>query len=559
MTAAGRLKLTPSAAANTIPLAMEDRMEATGSGRTCGSTPLVSLPLGWSDRQRRRWAVWLLLLTTLLYFAAVTIHWRIGEDAGLYLNLGRNLARGEGYSLAGKPHAFVPPGYPAFLSALMLAGAKGFLAINLAMCLCGLATVAFSYLMLRDVVGRDYAILLAAVTALANEMHLRSGEVLTDVPFTLLVVAALWLYYRGLRADRPDRRGWEVASLLLVAGCWVRLVGFVLAFGAAAGLLLSAGREGRRRALLAAIIVLAGMAATLAVFYSWHAAYHDPMAPTYARSLDRLATGTSLLERMVRPIRNVYITSGQLSRLYIGQRMPLPVCVILLVAPVLVAMAVRIRRGDRLGPLVVFCYVGGLSAVTWLRTRYLLPLLPLLILYLLEGYGWILSRLFAKRLRGAVTALVVLMVVMVGFNLPQIARRIYYRHRPDYPSAQQKEMWRDSLKAVDFLRGQKPIRGTLFAEQPVGYLADVPCPKISHILLQTAPPPEEISRLLRDWQTRYVVIDLGDERLPFQLALMDYMESLHAERKVFGEVRVYRVPQARDQTVGPASRPATAS
>ncbi|HUT59108.1 MAG TPA: hypothetical protein VNA25_14765, partial [Phycisphaerae bacterium] len=198
-------------------------------------------------------------------------------------------------------------------------------------------------------------------------------------------------------------------------------------------------------------------------------------------------------------------------------------------------------------------------ALTWLRTRYLLPLLPLLILYLLEGYGWILSRLFAKRLRGAVTALVVLMVVMVGFNLPQIARRIYYRHRPDYPSAQQKEMWRDSLKAVDFLRGQKPIRGTLFAEQPVGYLADVPCPKISHILLQTAPPPEEISRLLRDWQTRYVVIDLGDERLPFQLALMDYMESLHAERKVFGEVRVYRVPQARDQTVGPASRPATAS
>ena len=157
MTAAGRLRLTPSAAANTIPLAMEDRMEATGSGQTCGSTPLLSLPLDFSDRQRRRWAVWGVLLTLLLYFAAVTVHWRIGEDAGLYLNLGRNLARGEGYSLAGKPHAFVPPGYPAFLSALMLAGAKGFLAINVAMCLCGLATVAFSYLMLRDLVGRDYA------------------------------------------------------------------------------------------------------------------------------------------------------------------------------------------------------------------------------------------------------------------------------------------------------------------------------------------------------------------------------------------------------------------
>ncbi len=53
----------------------------------------------------------------VLCLACAGPRWQMDPDGGLYLMLGENLARGEGYTLFGEPHAFVPPGFPLFLAA----------------------------------------------------------------------------------------------------------------------------------------------------------------------------------------------------------------------------------------------------------------------------------------------------------------------------------------------------------------------------------------------------------------------------------------------------------
>ena len=56
----------------------------------------------------------------VVWFAlAVSPSWLPTPDSALYLMLGRSLAQGHGYALDGQPHAYVPPGYPLFLAALL--------------------------------------------------------------------------------------------------------------------------------------------------------------------------------------------------------------------------------------------------------------------------------------------------------------------------------------------------------------------------------------------------------------------------------------------------------
>ncbi len=64
---------------------------------------------------RMRWLIFMLLACA--YAAGFTGVWRIGSDASLYMSLGRNLARGLGYTYQGEAHNWVEPGLPLVIAA----------------------------------------------------------------------------------------------------------------------------------------------------------------------------------------------------------------------------------------------------------------------------------------------------------------------------------------------------------------------------------------------------------------------------------------------------------
>ncbi len=504
--------------------------------------------------RRRAWTAAVVLVVLAIYLTGLSPHWYLGKDTGLYMNLARNMVRGEGYTIAGRPHVGVPPGLPWLLAAVIAVFGESFLAINALMCLMGLAAALLTYLLLRELVHRDWALLMTAVLALSREMVDNSGEVLSDLPFMMVLTAALWLYARGLRSHGADRRGWELASVLLVGSLGFRAAGLPAVVAAPIGLVLSAGKAGRRRALLNAALVGVLLGGLCLAFVAYYRANADDRTMSYPEALSTGHRGFSALAWAGRILRSVYDGSAKFSRLITAQSMPRPVSMIVLVAPVLIGMVRRIRRGDRLGPVVTIGYVGALCLLG-LETRYLYPLLPLLALYLIEGWLWIVALLVRGRAAGAAAASGML-IAMLALNLPVTVRNVCRKHLPDYWVMQQHGKWKDHIDAAEFLKARKAPGEALIGLQTVGYLADMPCPTFSMQVLLRAHSPEELWERMRERKVRYVVVDVDEQARPFLSSLRAYLTA--AATPVFqqGVVRVYAIDEAGRPVAGRAAESA---
>ena len=71
-------------------------------------TRLSSRLLAWADAHR--W--WLFGGIILLYAIGFTGRWRVAPDTALYMELGRNVAAGRGFTYHGVHHNWYEPGLP---------------------------------------------------------------------------------------------------------------------------------------------------------------------------------------------------------------------------------------------------------------------------------------------------------------------------------------------------------------------------------------------------------------------------------------------------------------
>ena len=132
-----------------------------------GSNPSLDQVAAQVSRYKRFFAI-----AIVLWFAvAVTPHWIPTSDGALYLMLGRSVAHGEGYTLFGKPHTFVPPGYPLMIASLERIGLGSMLCLNIAMAILGLLTVWLSYRLVSLLASRQVAWLVAVLVGLNATVH----------------------------------------------------------------------------------------------------------------------------------------------------------------------------------------------------------------------------------------------------------------------------------------------------------------------------------------------------------------------------------------------------
>jgi hypothetical protein len=330
-----------------------------------------------------------------------------GDNAG-YMILGEALGGGEGYRdlhLPGTPlHTTYPPFYPAVLAVLgWFGGVQLFKVASLALTT---AAVGLTGVLASRWLGGRSAVFLIGLVAL-NPVLLDYGHwVLSEALFVALVLACLVALDGIAVGDRPqedvrrERRLFVLGLAAASAAFLTRTAGLPLLVAVALWPALERWPRRMSGAVLLAALTAGGWALYQQIAAPGQPGYLgqlllvDPYAPEAGR------TGVAGL--FVRGMENLwqYVSSvlpGSLG-LDASGRGAGPVSLVTGVLVTGLALAGWVGRArDRLGPseLFVFFYV-GLIAVwpsVWTDRRFLLPVLPLLLLYAALGAGRMSTRL----------------------------------------------------------------------------------------------------------------------------------------------------------------------
>ena len=359
----------------------------------------------------RRVFPWLLLFLACLHIAGLNGFWWHTPDSALYLALARSLAEDGVYEWNLRPHTYVWPGFPGLLAVLRAMGIRSFLALNSVIAVFALACVGIACPLYQCVFGSQkkaaVALLLFGTSA---SLFYYSRYILTDVPFTFLVLCGL---YCGLQMNQGSgRRSWlwtAAAALVVGLGVFVRPPGPLLGAALVAGLWLRRGSttRWRTRLLKTTLLVLPALVAWSLWMYRCAAVTEGPPG-SYYQTFFRAARTERYFSYF---IHRAGQTLDFLGRTVGGADLDELGGVVLL-AVALVGVAECLRRGRWEITLFGVFYAIGLFRAAPTR-RYLLPILPIILIWLLEGSdviaGYMLEKMgwvTEKRLR--VTAYVML-------------------------------------------------------------------------------------------------------------------------------------------------------
>mgnify|MGYP001381495133 CR=1 FL=1 len=174
-----------------------------------------------SRHPRILWTIFLLALSVRMIPVALVADrpWRmIAGDSGDYLRMGENILAGRGFTIAVEPpylpNAARTPVYPLFLAGIRAMAGPGLLWIALAQALCGALTAVLVWSLARMADPRPRVALVAALLYVFLPVALAYGAlVMTETLFTLLIVGALWLTFRGAGAlSSRSRLRWAAAA-----------------------------------------------------------------------------------------------------------------------------------------------------------------------------------------------------------------------------------------------------------------------------------------------------------------------------------------------------------
>jgi hypothetical protein len=272
-------------------------MEAqTRSSETSAApaTPLSARLLSWADQHR--W--WLFAAVVVLYAIGFTGRWRVAPDTALYMELGRNLAEGNGFIYHGVRHNWYEPGLPFIISLSFRWFDPGnYLPIHLFMLGCGLASLVLVYHLFRLHAGRPTAVFMTILLAITETFYRYNFQIVTDTPFMVGILCFL-LGYEALnpreeaRATAAQTRwapwwGWVAIAAGTVIMCAFRptIMTFIGALGIATLYHLVRGPHRLRHALILAL--------TIACFIAFRAA--DPRRATPGEAAHREDRLKSLL------------------------------------------------------------------------------------------------------------------------------------------------------------------------------------------------------------------------------------------------------------------------
>ncbi len=349
----------------------------------------------------RRWAEGFgralpaIVVASVLAGQLATVHaghdW--GGDFALYLAHARNLAVGTPYADTGYLYSvrnpFVspptyPPGFPLLLTPVWAWAGTDFAALKTVTIVAFAAAVAIGPLALRGHLSRDERVAWMLLVGANPYLWQFRQSILSDLPFLLCVLGAMAVV--GGPGQPRRRPPWQAVACGVLMGCAValRTVGVALPAALVATALVGRGPD-RRFTVLACAVAGASLCLQNSLVHR-DAAYFDQLLPFIAK-----------------PGAMVALTAGKISGWsggwiamwsgMAGAGVSGAVAVsVLVLAGIGLVYQVRVR-GASIGEFFALIY--GAVILAWPMghdPRFLIPLMPLLIAYMLIGLRALVSR-----------------------------------------------------------------------------------------------------------------------------------------------------------------------
>ncbi|MBM3312958.1 phospholipid carrier-dependent glycosyltransferase [candidate division WOR-3 bacterium] len=394
-------------------------------------------------------------------------------DNARYLILGKALAQGAGYRDLHLPeapeHTQYPPGFPLMLAAVtILGGGVNVPAAKLLVLLSGLAAMFFIYRVCRLTFEESAWPAMAVVASLPMLVE-NNHWVLSEMPFLLMTTAAL--YCLVLADSRPKLNSMWLrisAGALAILSCYVRTAGLAVVLGVAFYFLV------RRQYRSLGLFLLAAAAALLP--WQLRNARANQGQP-YLEQL--LAKHPYFLEQGRAGFSDWVLRVWQNLRDYTSRVVPRMVCptrentwyeaVIGVVLSLLTGLGWW--KGLKRHTALAGCALGAGPVLLgwpyiWLTERFLLPFLPLVVVFLFGGVRWLSSRL---KWRWFVPGLAGLLVLANAVRMHALARQAigdnlgYLKgdHYSGYPID-----WRRYFEAIEWIKANTPENALVLARKP---------------------------------------------------------------------------------------------
>ncbi len=403
-----------------------------------------------------------------------------GGDSSSYVLLAESVARlGDGYAQSlepGPPQAHVqyPPGYPLLLAPLTMIAGRNFVALKMLSVLLTVASVLVFALYARKRAGPGLWIFLAAAFAVNPLVVDYSRWILSEAPFLFFTILALYLIHDD-EGKEMGRSFW--LGLLGVLWCYyVRSVGIMLVGGASIAYLVR--REWRKFFVHAAV--------STAVILPW-----------MIRNQLRQGTVTPYLDQFL--LRSVYEPeagylniSGMVTRfftnvqIYSAREFPralvgsdsawagggfLKILAVVLCGFLVVGLVQIMRKRMEaaeayflLSCLAIFLFEEVVSDV-----RYLLPLIPLALIYIAEGIS-VAARFVRVKSASRVPAVAMVLLMVIGLsaqagripqNIDLLGRYAAGDHYAGYSPN-----WRTFFEAADWVKANTPQDAVVTVRKP---------------------------------------------------------------------------------------------
>ncbi len=416
------------------------------------------------------------------YLLLIRTPMRLTPDVLNYLSMARSAIDGNGFRVGGHDTHF-PPGYPAMLAALDVAGLGvnwAFVALN---CVFLAIALPAAYYVLRKAYRLEpwLALLACCMTMLSHVSMLHVATPLSDVPFMGVSMAALAAIVAAERST--GRRRWclaVVALLMCAAATAIRTIGVALlpalpwacaAHGRTVPDVIQFHRGNRRLlAAMSALVLLIGMAGAILMTRT---RYFDEMAEKYRDPGFLTATVQTLDYRMVE--------FGQIATNALRRQVPPYMKLIgaLTISLTLLGLWQR-RSGFRAADMYVLFFMLIVAVWPYRDGRFWLPIMPLifglLALVLRTLISWLAPKagVFATfAIRVGIIAIIMnyslrgflwmeenIELSFSGHYFPEI---YYYRRQygPTYLKAFGSDQWVDESKvhkvALQMLRRYEPL------------------------------------------------------------------------------------------------------
>jgi 4-amino-4-deoxy-L-arabinose transferase-like glycosyltransferase len=339
------------------------------------------------------WLLAILAMHGLLAFLLFNPQPFTGGDNAHYMILAESIGTGQGYRdlhVVGAPvHAKYPPLYPVVLAGAQSLGG-GIASFKTLSAVFTTASLAFLFLLGRRRLGRKSALLVTAVAALNPVVLQYSHWVLSEALFVLLVLAAMWAFER----EDDDWRWVGLAIAAAVLAYLTRTAGLALLLA----LLVSLGWQKRWVRLGATGLVTVSV---IGAWSRWVATAVASGAQGYGVDflrIDPYAADQGLIgpgQLLRRMLVNAWMYATTVLPETLGGDVPGTASAVnafaSIVAMVVVGTALMgwwrgIRHGRVLELFALF-YTGLILAwpPMWTDARFLLPLLPVLLLLSVDG------------------------------------------------------------------------------------------------------------------------------------------------------------------------------